>query len=100
MKNYAILCAAILLNANSFAQVEKDKEKEKKWNVSEPKGTYTDLEFTTSEGTWMNLDVSPDCKNIVFDLLGDIYLLSVTGGVANIIRSGFPYEVQPRLSPD
>ena len=27
----------------------------------------------TDEGTWMSLDVSPDGKEIAFDLLGDIY---------------------------
>jgi hypothetical protein len=30
----------------------------------------------------MNLDVSPDWKNIVFDLLGDIYMMPITGGTA------------------
>ena len=48
----------------------------------------------------MSLDVSPDGKNIVFDLLGDIYILPITGGEAKVLRSGFPYEVQPRFSPD
>jgi len=33
------------------------------------------IEFTTDEGTWMSLDVSPDGKLIVFDLLGDLYTL-------------------------
>lgn len=48
----------------------------------------------------MNLDVSPDGKTIVFDLLGDIYTLPVSGGEATALRSGMPYEVQPRFSPD
>ena len=30
------------------------------------------ISFTTDEGTWMSLDVSPDGKTIVFDMLGNI----------------------------
>ncbi len=31
------------------------------------------IEFTTDEGTWVSLDVSPDGKTILFELLGDLY---------------------------
>jgi imidazolonepropionase-like amidohydrolase/Tol biopolymer transport system component len=98
MKYYTISIVALLFSVSTFAQT--DKEKDKKWDVSNPKGTYQSLEFTTNEGTWMSLDVSPDGKNIVFDLLGDIYMIPVTGGNAKELRSGFPFEVQPRFSPD
>ena len=33
------------------------------------------LEFTTNEGSWISLDVSPDGQTIVFELLGDLYTL-------------------------
>ena len=29
--------------------------------------------FTTTKGSWLSLDVSPDGSQIVFDLLGDLY---------------------------
>jgi len=48
----------------------------------------------------MSLDVSPDGKEIVFDLLGDIYSMPITGGEAKILRQGHAFEVQPRFSPD
>lgn len=101
-----LLAAFALITAISFAQNDKskdktvDKGKEKKWDVANPPGTYKDVEFTTTEGTWMNLDVSPDGKNIVFDMLGDIYTMPVTGGEAKCLRQGYPFEVQPRYSPD
>ena len=57
-------------------------------------------EFTTSHGSWMSLDVSPDGKTIVFDLLGDLYTLPIEGGKATRITSGLAYDAQPRYSPD
>jgi Tol biopolymer transport system component len=52
------------------------------------------------EGTWMNLDVSPDGREIVFDLLGNIYIMPIEGGEARVIRESLAYEIQPRFSPD
>ncbi|WP_299313638.1 amidohydrolase family protein [uncultured Aquimarina sp.] len=82
-------------------QAQKDK-KEEKWDVSNPQGAfnYEEHTFSTDEGTWMNLDVSPDGKTIVFDLMGDIYSIPISGGKAKVLRTGIPFEVQPRFSPD
>lgn len=70
------------------------------WDVNNPPGPYKEVPFTFTEGTWMNLDVSPDGKTIAFDLLGDIYTLPVGGGQATLLRKGLAWEVQPRFSPD
>lgn len=56
--------------------------------------------FTTDEGTWISLDVSPDGQTIVFDLLGDLYSIPATGGAATRLTSGLPHDMQPRFSPD
>ena len=58
------------------------------------------LRFTTDEGTWMSLDLSPDGKTIVFDLLGDLYTIPATGGAATRITSGSGFDGQPRFAPD
>lgn len=58
------------------------------------------LRFTTDEGTWTSLDVSPDGRTIVFDLLGDLYAIPVTGGKATRLTSGMPWDCMPRWSPD
>src|SRR5476651_2816900 len=71
-----------------------------KWNVEAPPGPSKKVTITTDEGTWMDLDVSPDGKTIVFDLLGDIYTMPVTGGKATLIAGGRSWDVQPRFSPD
>jgi Tol biopolymer transport system component/imidazolonepropionase-like amidohydrolase len=56
--------------------------------------------FTTSEGTWLSLDVSPDGQTIVFDMLGDIYTIPAAGGTATRLTQGIAHDVQPRFSPD
>ncbi|MFD2561404.1 amidohydrolase family protein [Aquimarina rubra] len=97
------LFLGVFLVFNAQAQKDKkDEKKEEKWDVSNPTGAfnYKDHSFTTDEGTWMNLDVSPDGKTIVFDLMGDIYSIPISGGKAKVLRSGIPFEVQPRFSPD
>src|SRR2546428_10357111 len=58
------------------------------------------VSLETSEGTWMSLDVSPDGKTIVFELLGDLYTMPITGGAATRITSGPSFDSQPRWSPD
>lgn len=58
------------------------------------------IRFTTDEGTWMSVDVSPDGRTIVLDLLGDLYTLPIAGGTATRITSGMAFDVQPRFSPD
>ena len=58
------------------------------------------LKFTTDEGTWMSVDVSPDGRTLVFDLLGDLYTLPITGGSAARITSGQAFDAMPSFSPD
>jgi Tol biopolymer transport system component len=91
-----LIVIALTLNINA------QKKDSKKWDVSNPEGdwNFKEVKLSTDEGTWMNLDVSPDGKTIVFDLLGDIYKMPISGGKATILRAGLPFEVQPRFSPD
>ncbi len=58
------------------------------------------LRFTTDEGTWISLDVSPDGRQIVFDLLGDLYTIPIAGGAARRLTSGMAWDAMPRWSPD
>lgn len=93
MKTYFLL-ASLAFSTTVAAQDKKT------WNINTPDAPGKTVSFTVSEGTWMNLDVSPDGKTIVFDLLGDIYSIPVSGGTAKALRTGMPMEVQPRFSPD
>src|ERR1044071_10341254 len=58
------------------------------------------LKFTTDEGTWLSLDVSPDGRTIAFELLGDIYTIPIEGGKATRLTSGQMFDAQPHYSPD
>jgi Tol biopolymer transport system component/imidazolonepropionase-like amidohydrolase len=58
------------------------------------------ISFETAEGTWTSLDVSPDGRMLVFDLLGDLYTLPIEGGTARPLTSGLDWDQQPRYSPD
>lgn len=58
------------------------------------------IAFTTTEGTYMDLDVSPDGSTIVFSLMGDIYSMPIEGGEATRLTEGMAYDIQPTFSPD
>jgi len=58
------------------------------------------VQFSTDEGTWISVDVSPDGNSLVFDLLGDLYVLRMEGGVAQALTRGMAFDSQPRFSPD
>lgn len=115
MKKYILFLLITLINLQcvtaqkSKKSKSKDKaaisaKKDKKdWDVNEPPGDdwgWKSVNFNTNEGTWMNLDVSPDGKWVAFDMLGDIYKMPIAGGKATVLRQGIAWEVQPRFSPD
>src|SRR5437762_14017010 len=81
-------------------QSERAEKKDEKWDVEAEHGPTSTVEFDTDEGTWMSCDVSPDGQHIVFDLLGDIYQMPLSGGAAQLLSGGRSWEAQPRYSPD
>src|SRR5260370_4400699 len=104
-----IFVGASALNAAAKRQVapeqDKDKKEEKKdEKKDEKKGlplkSDRKVEFTTDEGTGLSLDVSPDGKTIVFELLGDIYTLPIEGGQAKLVSAEMAVDSQPKFSPD
>jgi Tol biopolymer transport system component len=63
------------------------------------KSTRT-ISFTTDEGTNMSVDVSPDGKTLVFDLLGSLYTVPITGGRAIPLINSTDWVRSPKFSPD
>ncbi|MFW6201150.1 MAG: hypothetical protein ACOC8B_01110, partial [Gemmatimonadota bacterium] len=72
------------------------------WDVTRARGETREIEFTTDEGTWLSVDVSPDGRWVVFDLLGHIYRMPADGGEAEPLTqgSGVALNYHPRFSPD
>ncbi len=71
------------------------------WDVNAPPGArIRQVPINVTEGTWMNVDVSPDGRSIAFDLLGDIYTMPIAGGRPTRVSSGLAFDMQPRFSPD
>ena len=92
-----VACALTGLLATTSAAAAQERAP---WTIDH---TWTDTEqvrFTVDEGTWMNVDVSPDGRTIAFDMLGDIYTMPIGGGDATLISGGPAFEFQPRFSPD
>ncbi|HEX4439032.1 MAG TPA: amidohydrolase, partial [Thermoanaerobaculia bacterium] len=82
-------------------KADKDKSAKEKWDVNAPPYPYdVTVNLDVDEGTWMDVDVSPDGKEIAFDLLGDIYVMPAAGGEARALTSGIAWDMQPRYSPD
>ncbi len=68
-----------------------------------PKGKNPNkLDFTVDEATMAGLSVSPRGDSVIFDLLGHIYRLPITGGTAESLTqaSGIAVNAHPRFSPD
>lgn len=70
------------------------------WFVDDPHGPADTLRFETDEATWMDVDVSPDGRTLLFGILGDLYTLPIGGGTATRLTRGAAYDFQPRWSPD
>jgi Tol biopolymer transport system component len=89
------------------AKSEEPGKEEKKRTL--PLKPERKIEFTTDEATWLSLDVSPDGKTILFELIGDLYTLPIAGGQATRLpvsdsahKDGdtLAFDSQPRYSPD
>lgn len=91
---------SVFLPVSLSAQPPADTSKKTAPNSELPLIPTRPLKFTTDEGTWMSLDVAPDGRAIVFDLLGDLYTLPLSGGSAIRLTSGSGFDAQPRFSPD
>tara|TARA_B110000902_G_scaffold219656_1_gene254162 strand:- start:40 stop:993 length:954 start_codon:yes stop_codon:yes gene_type:complete len=97
IKTHSIVWALALLLINNPSNAEQKKPE---WSVNNPQGKFTTVDIDVDQGTWMNVDLSPDGKTIVFDLLGDIYTMPIEGGNAKALMTDIAWQMQPKFSPD
>eukprot|EP01013_Petalomonas_cantuscygni_P043653 TRINITY_DN8357_c0_g1_i1.p1 TRINITY_DN8357_c0_g1~~TRINITY_DN8357_c0_g1_i1.p1 ORF type:complete len:1066 (-),score=215.17 TRINITY_DN8357_c0_g1_i1:437-3634(-) len=97
---YSLVSVLATLLISGAAQAQ-DKSEEVKWDVNAPTGaTIKQVPINVDEGSWIDVDVSPDGRSLTFALLGDIYTMPIAGGSPTRIAEGLAWEVQPRFSPD
>jgi imidazolonepropionase-like amidohydrolase/Tol biopolymer transport system component len=100
IRSFAAL-SLLLVSTTALAAPSRPARDAAAWDVDAPPGaTLRQVPLNVSEGTWMNVDVSPDGRSIAFDLLGDIYTMPIAGGHPTRITSGLAFDMQPRFSPD
>ena len=108
-RTFLVLLAVVLSSANTtYAKAGKEMASATDKATTESKDSQRGLplkpertvEFTTDEGTWLSLDVSPDGKILLFDMLGQLYTVPIAGGEAKRLTSGMGFNGQPRFSPD
>lgn len=58
------------------------------------------ISFTTDEGSYMDVQISPDGKTILFDMLGSLFLMPANGGTAKQITRGLAVNRSPAWSPN
>lgn len=90
------LCLIVVCVGVSFAQDAPKTE----WNVLNPPFPLASVSIDTDETTWSSLDVTPDGKKFVFDMLGDLYIVDIEGGEAKALTQDFSWDIQPAISPD
>ncbi|CAN5163115.1 amidohydrolase family protein [soil metagenome] len=100
-----LLTTALILGAFSQTAFSADADKavaDKKpsWNVNQPPGAAKTVTLDTRTGTWMSVDVSPDGRTVLFDLLGDLYVMPIAGGEAKALTHSIAWEHQAKFSPD
>ncbi len=68
------------------------------WDVEAAYGPTHTVSLSLSEGTWMS--VTTQGERVIFDLLGDLWSMPLSGGEATRLTQGAAWDTDPRLSPD
>ena len=104
----SLIASAMLASgiAPTFAQEAMSQNKEENgydvesWDVNSPPYALNEVTISTTETTWSSLDVAPNGKFMIFDMLGDLYKVDIDGGDASPLTQDFAWNIHPSISPD
>ncbi|MEX6634771.1 amidohydrolase family protein [Hyphococcus lacteus] len=88
-KFFLLLCVLVTITPSAQAQNERLPIEASRILTHSPDTT-----------TWTSLDVSPDGERLVFDMLGDLFVMPADGGEAQQFSEGLAFDSQPVFSPD
>lgn len=99
VRSFVFVLLALLASTPLTVAAQEESDA---WDVTQPRGQTREIDFTTDEGTWMSVDVSPDGTWLAFDLLGHVYRVPMAGGDAVSLTqpSGVAVNYHPSISPD
>ncbi len=93
LKKTVVACMAMAISAPLSSQDKKAKK-------PLPLEASRTISIDVNEATWLSLDVHPNGDTIIFDFLGDLYKLAMSGGDAVPISEGLAFDTHARFSPD
>ena len=90
------------------ATVSAQEDERPEWTIEHSWAPTTNVSFEVSEGTWMDLDVSPDGRTIVFMSNKDqekkryfsLYAMNLDGSGIRRLTEGAHFDGFPHFSPD
>jgi Tol biopolymer transport system component len=97
---FAVVSAASVTNYSLLSDTTKKDSSRFTEYKDLPLKPSRSISFSTNEGTWISVDVSPDGKSIVFDMMGDLFTMPISGGKATPFTKGLAFDSHPRFSPD
>jgi Tol biopolymer transport system component len=96
-RTISLLCTLAVTN---FLAAACDQKSSSSSSTKPTNAKMRNIEFDVSSGSWMTVDVSPNGKAIIFDLLGNVYEMPFEGGTARMMTNGREWNRAPRYSPD
>lgn len=99
IRSLLVVLTAVFSSLAVASDTSQKKEKQE-WDVLNPPFDLTPLSIKSDEVTWASLDISPDGNSMVFDTLGDIFIVPSAGGTATPLTQDFAWNIHPAVSPD
>ncbi|MDG1066311.1 MAG: amidohydrolase family protein [Luminiphilus sp.] len=96
MYRHLFTLITVLLALESYGASDDSEN----WDVSIPPGPWRDITIETDTTTWSFVDVNPNGTRVVFDMLGDLYSVPLSGGTVTALTGGIEWNFQPTFSPD